>query len=467
MNICREFVILYQKPAKYSKEMIGKTPETHQLKIFETPLLNFINPNHELVKLAQAIDWNLLEKEFEGYFSEVGRPSVPIRKMVGLMLLKSLYNLSDEIVVARWIENPYYQHFTGEYVFQYDQPMDPADFSKFRKRIGADGAEKLLALSIHLNKDDLKGQTEVMIDSTVQEKNITFPTDVKLYRKIIERCHDLSKNLDIKLRQSYVRELKDLYLKTRFMNHPKRKKEGNKARRRIRTIGRALVNDLTRKIPAGTLIQNDLKFYMRVLNQERNDTNKIYSLHEPEVRCIAKGKEATPYEFGNKSGIAKTQTGVIVGALAFKGNPFDGHTLPDHLEQIERLTGKTFKSAIVDRGYRGRKWIGETKIEIPDTPKPSDSYYKRSKARKKFRQRAGIEPVIGHLKHDHRMERNFLKGVVGDSINTMMAATGYNLRHWIRKLISVLENIIITITAMLENCITNKLSNLRLNNFVA
>lgn len=129
MNICREFVILYQKPAKYSKEMIGKTPETHQLKIFETPLLNFINPNHELVKLAQAIDWNLLEKEFEGYFSEVGRPSVPIRKMVGLMLLKSLYNLSDEIVVARWIENPYYQHFTGEYVFQYDQPMDPADFS--------------------------------------------------------------------------------------------------------------------------------------------------------------------------------------------------------------------------------------------------------------------------------------------------------------------------------------------------
>ena len=445
--------------------MIGKRPETHQVKIFETPLVSFINPNHELVKLSQSIDWNSLEKEFEVYFSEVGRPSVPIRKMVGLMLLKSLYNLSDEMVVARWIENPYYQHFTGEYVFQYDQPMDPADFSKFRKRIGAEGAEKLLSLSIHLNKDELKGQTEVMIDSTVQEKNITFPTDVKLYRKIITRCHNLSKNYDIKLRQSYVRELKKLFLATRFMNHPKRMKEGNKARKRIRTIGKALVNDLQRKIPENSLVHKDLRFYLRVLNQKRNDSNKIYSLHEPEVRCIAKGKEAKPYEFGNKSGIAKTKTGLIVGAIAFEGNPFDGHTLPEHLEQIERLTGKIFKSAIVDRGYRGRKWIGNTKIEIPGSPKPTDSYYKRSKERKKFRQRAGIEPVIGHLKHDHRMERNFLKGVVGDSINTMMAATGYNLRHWIRKLISVLENIIITITAILEKYISGNSVNIKSNQF--
>lgn len=447
--------------------MIGKTPETHQVKIFETPLVSFINLNHELVKLSQSIDWRSLEKEFEVYFSEVGRPSVPIRKMVGLMLLKSLYNLSDEMMVARWIENPYYQYFTGEYVFQYNQPMDPADFSKFRKRIGSEGAEKLLALSIHLNKDELKGQTEVMIDSTVQEKNITFPTDVKLYRKIIARCHNLSKNHDIKLRQSYVRELKKLFLATRFMSHPKRKKEGNKAKKRIRTIGKALVNDLQRKIPENSLVHKDLRFYLRVLNQKREDTNKIYSLHEPEVRCIAKGKEAKPYEFGNKSGIAKIKSGLIVGAIAFEGNPFDGHTLPEHLEQIERLTGKIFKSAIVDRGYRGRKWIGNTKIEIPGAPKPTDSYYKRSKERKKFRQRAGIEPVIGHLKHDHRMERNFLKGVVGDSINTMMAVTGYNLRHWIRKLISVLENIIITIVDILENYITNKWSNFKLNHLVA
>lgn len=224
--------------------------------------------------------------------------------------------------------------------------MDPADFSKFRKRIGAAGAEKLLALSIRLNQDEIKGQTEVIIDTTVQQKNITFPTDVKLYRKIINRCHDLAKSQKIKLRQSYVNKLKELYLKTRFMNHPKRKQEGNKAKRRIRTIGKALVNDLSRKIPAESPLQNDLKFYLRVLNQQRNDTNKIYSLHEPEVRCIAKGKEAKPYEFGNKSGIAKTKTGVIVGALAFEGNPFDGHTLPEQLEQIEKLTGKTFNSTL-------------------------------------------------------------------------------------------------------------------------
>lgn len=339
MFICRIFVTLYQKPTNNSKEMIGKTAETHQVKIFETPLVNFINMNHELVKLSQAIDWDWVEKEFERYFSEIGRSSVPIRKMVGLMFLKSLYNLSDENVLARWIENPYFQHFTGEYVFQYDQPINPADFSKFRKRIGVEGAEKLLDLSIDLNKDELKGQSEVMIDSTVKEKNITFPTDVRLYRKIIKRCHGLSRNHNIKLRQSYARELKALYLKTRFMNHPKRKKEGTKSKKRICTIGKALVNDL--------------RFYLRVLNQKRTDTHKIYSLHEPEVRCIAKGKEAKPYEFGNKSGIAKTKTGVIVGAIAFEGNPFDGHTLPEQLEQIKRLT------AITKRQKRGRSSVKE------------------------------------------------------------------------------------------------------------
>ena len=440
--------------------MLGKTPKSHQINVFQTPLVNFINMNHELVQLAKQIDWDELENEFKGYFSENGRPSVPVRKMVGLMLLKSLYNLSDENTVARWMDSPYCQYFTGEYVFQTDSPIDPADFSKFRRRIGEEGAEKIFKLSITLNREEIAKETSVMIDTTVQEKNITFPTDVKLYCKIIDRCLELSKDESLPLRRSYTRELKSLKLKVRFMNHPKRKKEGFKAKKRMQTIAKALVNDLERKMNSSQRLRHldNLLLYSSVLTQKRTDKHKVYSLHEPEVQCIAKGKEAKQYEFGNKSSIAKTKAGIIVGAMAFKGNPFDGHTLPHQIEQIKRLCGMEIQSALVDRGYRGKKHIGETRVEIPGAGKVSDTYYQKQKARKKFRQRAGIEPVIGHLKQDHRMMRNYLKGTVGDAINTMMAAAGYNLKHWLNKVIFALDLIYRILTAEVQYFLTGNLN---------
>jgi len=418
--------------------MVGKIPKTHQLDFFQTPLVNFIDMNHELVQLAHNIDWESVEHDFSGYFSERGRPSVPVRKMVGLLLLKSLYNLSDERVVAQWRENPYFQYFTGEKVFQKGYPFDPSDFVHFRKRIGKEGAEKLLSLSIRLNLEEdgkIKRSKvkEVIVDTTVQEKNITYPTDGKLYKKVIKQCKEIAEREGVVLRRTYTRELKSLSLKMRFMNHPKRKKEGRKALRRLRTIAKAQVNDLVRKLPPEQRkpYEELLLHFCAVITQERNDKNKIYSLHEPDVVCISKGKEGKPYEFGNKSSIAKTACGLVVGAMAFEGNPYDGHTLPAQLEQIKRLTGHRPKFAFVDRGYRGKKYVESTKIEIPGCGKKNQSYYQKQKARKKFRQRAGIEPVIGHLKRDHRMLRNYLKGTTGDAINTMMAAAGYNLRHWI------------------------------------
>lgn len=435
--------------------MLGKTPKNHQVNIFQTPLKNFINMEHELIQLADTIDWDAVEVEFKGYFAELGRPGVPIRKMVGLMLLKSLYNLSDENTVARWVENPYYQYFTGEFVFQTTAPFDPADFSTFRRRIGEECAEKLLKLSIELNADECVNETEVMVDTTVQEKNITFPTDVKLTRKVIARCLKTARKENITLSRTYTREIKKLNLQTRFMNHPKRKREGLKAKKRLQTIGKALVNDLARKMSHEQLKVNlgDLMLFSRVLTQKRTDSNKIYSLHEPDVQCIAKGKERKQYEFGNKSSIAKTKTGIIVGTMAFKGNPFDGHTLPEQLDQIKRLSGMNVKNALVDRGYRGRKWIEDTKVEIPGTGKSTDSYYTKQKARKKFCRRAGIEPVIGHKKQDHRMQRNYLKGTLGDAINTMLAAAGYNLKHWLNKVIFVFKSIYELLIAETLECL--------------
>ena len=413
--------------------------------------------NHELVLLSKQIDWSEVESDFAEYYcADNGRPSVPIRTMVGMMLLKNIYNLSDEGVVARWVENPYMQYFTGEKVFRKRPPMNPIDMSKFRVRIGESGAEKILRISLMVNAEEVteKELEQVMIDSTVQEKNITFPTDAKLYRKIIERVQKMSEREHIKLRRSYTREVKALKLKIRFMNHPKRKKEGLKAVRRLRTIAKAMVNDISRKLSDAQMsfYRKDIDLYLRVIRQERGDKDKVYSLHEPEVECISKGKEHKKYEFGNKSAIVKTGSGLIVGALAFHGNPYDGHTLPAHLEQVRRLTGYTPKEALTDRGYRGKKRVGGTEISIPSSGTPGQSYYQKRKARKKFCRRAGIEPVIGHLKSDHRMIRNFLKGTLGDAINTMMAAAAFNMRHWMNKhAMPYFVSILLTMVRRLRN----------------
>ena len=427
------------------------------MSIFEVALESFIDMNHELVLLSKQIDWAEVESDFAEYYcADNGRPSIPIRTMVGMMLLKNIYNLSDEGVVARWVENPYMQYFTGEKVFRKRPPMDPIDMTKFRKRIGEGGAEKILRISLMVNAEEVteKELEQVMIDSTVQEKNITFPTDAKLYRKIIERVLKMSAREHIRLRRSYTREVKALKLKVRFMNHPKRKKEGLKAVRRLRTIAKAMVNDISRKLSDAQMsfYRKDIDLYLRVIRQERGDKDKVYSLHEPEVECISKGKEHKKYEFGNKSAIVKTGSGLIVGALAFHGNPYDGHTLPAHLEQVRRLTGHTPKEALTDRGYRGKKRVGVTEISIPSSGTPGQSYYQKRKARKKFCRRAGIEPVIGHLKSDHRMIRNYLKGTLGDAINTMMAAAAFNMRHWMNKhAMPYFVSILLTMVRRLRN----------------
>ena len=387
-----------------------------------------LNPAHPLLKLAKRIPWQRFEDEFAGLYSQAGRPAKPIRLMVGLMLLKQLENLSDERVVEAWVANPYFQAFCGENRFQWKFPCNPSDFVYFRKRIGEDGARLIFEISVALHGDDAK-EAEVTVDTTVQEKNITFPTDTKLLTKIIKRCRKIAADEGIRLRRSFRRELPGLLLQ-RF--------KSNRIIKRIRTMAGVLIRELERKLPREALARHEetLQLFRKVHKQKRTDKNKVYSLHEPDVLCIGKGKEHKKYEFGRKASLVVTKTtGIIVGALSFTENVYDGNTLPDVLEQVWQITETCPQVAICDRGYRGRTRVGDTEILTPRRPKKSDTPCQRRNARMRFRRRAGIEPVIGHLKADHRMSRNFLKGVLGDAINLFMAAAAFNFRKWMGKVV--------------------------------
>ena len=430
--------------------MKGKIPRNPQLNVFRTPLVNVINMNHELVLLAQKIDWDKVEKEFSVYYPGLGRPAVPIRKMVGSMLLKQMYNLGDETFVARWIENPYWQYFCGETYFQYDKPYDPSEFVHFRKRIGEVGAQKILKLSISLFDTKEVCEKEILIDTTVQEKNITFPTDSKLHKNIIEGCRKIAEKENIKLRQSYKRIVKQLMIEQRFREHPKRRKKANAAARKLKTIAGRLVRDVERGLDDIERLgdyDEQLWLYYLVLDQKRDDKNKLYSFHAPEVKCISKGKEHKKYEFGNKSCFALTKkSGIVVGALAFEDNIYDGHAIEPQLEQVEDLIGRLPETAIVDRGCKGRKSIMGVNIKIPGSGKGKTAYQKR-KERERFRRRASIEPIIGHIKQDHRMLRNYLKGVEGDMINTLLAGAAFNMMKMLRK---IRESVIYVLNELIE-----------------
>ncbi|MDO4209377.1 MAG: IS5 family transposase [bacterium] len=418
-------------------------------------LETMLDSKHQLFKLANMVDWSLFENSFAPLFCrDNGRPPKPIRLMVGLLMLKHLRNVSDEQVVAQFTENAYYQYFCGMESFSIAAPCAASELVHFRHRIGEVGIELILKESIRINlaiedrkkeEDDRKNgkdgrgrksdkEQTAFIDSTVQEKNVTFPTDSKLLNKIIDYCHKVAKAEVIKVRQSYAREIKELKLTQRFRGKSHSRKKVAKADRRMRTIAGRLVRELLRELPSDSIYREHLELCLRFVNGELLDGHKIYSLHEPDVLCICKGKEHKKYEFGNKVSIIRLWNGIIIGAMSFR-NEYDGHTIDTAKEQALRLYGRTIRILAGDRGYRGQKMSGDTRVMIPDVPKASDSAYMKARKHEMFRKRAGIEPVIGHCKSDHRLGRNFYKGLFGDSINVMLAAAAYNLKRAMRALL--------------------------------
>ncbi|VVH65150.1 ISPg7, transposase, partial [uncultured Gammaproteobacteria bacterium] len=330
--------------------------------------------------------------------------------------------------------NPYYQYFCGYSNYMPGMPCNATELVHFRKRIGVEGFNLIFKMSVALHGKQAQ-ESSVLIDTTVQEKNITYPTDAKLAIKIINRLNKLAKRHGIKQRRTYVKEVKNCRLSIRHFRHVKKRAKAKKALTRLRTIANKLIRELQRKLPTHSLFetyQKDFLFYQQVLAQQPKDKNKIYSLHEPDVYVIAKGKDHKQYEYGNKVSIVSTKdNNIIVGVVSHDKNIHDSKTLDAAITHANSNRTKPIQQAVCDRGYVGVKEVLDAKIILPKKALKRDNRYQRDKKRKLCKRRAAIEPIIGHLKSDFRLSRNLLKGQVGDEINVLMAACAWNLRKWL------------------------------------
>ena len=422
----------------------------NQPQLFRSSLEAMINDKHPLYKLANSIDWHRLEKELsECYCPDMGRPGNATRLMVGLHYLKHTYNESDESIIQRWIENPYWQYFCGYEYMQHEFPIHPTSMVKWRSRVGADRMEVLLAetLSTARREKYIKPNqaSKVIVDTTVQEKAIAHPTDARLYCKAIHRLIKLAKSQNINLRQSYVRVSKRAFFRQAQYARANQYKRAARHTRKLKTYLGRLIRDIERKM---SCIDNELITTLdrarRIHAQKRKDKGKLYSLDAPEVECISKGKAHKKYEFGCKVSLSVTRKdNWITSIAALHGNPFDGHTLKETVSRSENVSGVKVKEIYVDRGYRGHDYVGDAQVY------KKDGKLKRltRAVKRKLKRRSAIEPTIGHLKTDNRMSRNFLKGFEGDRMNAILAAAGYNMRKLIaaflyalRKLAYFLQN---------------------------
>ena len=404
--------------------------------LFRSNLSRILNRRHALYALANQIDWEVFEAEFgSSYCEDFGRPGLPIRLMVGLHYLKYAYDVGDESLVEYFLENPYWQYFCGFEYFQHEFPLDPSSLVRWRKRVGSAGMEKLLKETLETAKRSKvltkRHGERVNVDTTVQEKAVAFPTDARLYQKM--RCSLVreAKKSGIKLRQSYKRLGKRALRRQGQYSHARQMKRAKRETKKLKIYLGRVMRDIKRKsVNPSAELTNLLSLAERLHNQQRNDKNKLYSIHAPEVECISKGKAHKRYEFGCKVSMATTSRGNwIVGIDAVPGNPYDGHTLSKTIDQVKRVIGFQPSNAYCDKGYRGTvNSIDGTTVHLSNKRKKSLSFSEW----KWLKRRQAIEPIFGHLKSDNRLSRNHLKGQEGDSINAILSGCGFNIRKLLR-----------------------------------
>lgn len=409
--------------------------------LFRARLDQILDPTHPLIRLAEKIDWDQVDERVALCYADEGRPGLSPRLMVGLHYLKHAFDESDESVCERWVENPYWQYFCGEAYLQHELPIDPSSMTRWRDRVGEKLFSDLLGLTIHLavtlNLVKPKQLTEVAVDTTVQPKAIAHPTDARLYDKARRKLIEAARQEGVPLRQSYARKGPEALRKHGRYAHARQFKRARRERKRLRNYLGRLLREFERHARQSNFRGFDenteqlLVLCARLYRQQTKDKNKLYALHAPEVVCIAKGKAKTPYEFGSKVSVTTTLTGGwALDCTSLYGNPYDGHTLSMRLLATELRTGRKVTLASVDQGYRGHETdelLGVTVLMPKDKKRPRKKKLSRA-LRKMLMRRNAIEPTIGHLKHDHRMGRCYLKGEQGDQINALAAAMGLNLR---------------------------------------
>jgi transposase, IS5 family len=422
--------------------------------LFRARLDQIIDMKHELVRLGGQIDWSWIDGEVAPLYSDQGRPGIETRFVIGLMLLKHIFGLSDEGVCERWVYDPYFQYFTGQEFFQHVFPHERSDLSHWRKRLG-DKLELLLAESLRvahqagaLRTQDL---ARVTVDTTVQPKNVTFPTDAKLLHAAIKGLNRMARKHGVQLRQSYLRLAKRAAMMAGRYAHAKQFNRHHREVRFLRTRLGRLIRDIRRKIEDKAELRAAFAAPLSRASQIRSQRQrqrgwKLYSFHAPEVECIGKGKASAPYEFGVKVSIVTTNARApggqfVLHAKALPGNPYDGHTLADVIAQTQTLTGRQIERVYVDKGYRGHDVPNPRRVFISGQKRGVFGLIKRE-----LRRRSAIEPIIGHLKAEGHLGRCYLKGHRGDAANAILSAVGFNLRlvlRWLRILLSLILKAII------------------------
>ena len=420
--------------------MKPKETKNTEADLFRLELVNIIDMRHELVKLAEIINWEALATEFGALYADEGRPGADIRLMCGLQYLKHTLALSDEQVCLRWVENPYYQYFCGCIYFEHQLPIDPSSMTRFRNRIGQGGCETLLSATIDagLQSKTIKASSlsRVVVDSTVMEKAVAYPTDARLLNRCREQLVRLAKTHGLSLRQSYSRKGRTAALMVGRYAHARQFKRMHRENRKLKTWLGRVTRDIERKLEQEPdkklLFAAKLAQANQLLTQGKTGKNKLYSLHAPEVECIAKGKAHKKYEFGVKVGVVTTlKEQFVLSSKAFAGRPYDGHTLFRNLADAKRRCGQWATEVYVDRGYRGYHKKGGELFEITIAGQKRGMTVHR---KRKLKRRNAIEAIIGHMKTDGLMGRNHLLGKVGDAMNAILCGAGQNLRMILKKL---------------------------------
>lgn len=427
--------------------------------LFRSRLEQILNLKHPLCVLAERINWLVFEREFGSLYHEtMGRPGLPIRLLVGLHYLKHIYGESDELVVEKFLENPYWQYFCGFEYFQHAFPLDPTSLVKWRHRVGSVGMEKLLQETVETAKGSgllcRRHVERVNVDTTVQEKAISYPTDAKLYHRMRDKLVQSAKERGFKLRQTYQRLSKKSLHRQSRLRHARQTKRADKETKMLKNYLGRVIRNIQRLVPSANggdeQLSSLLNLAERIHYQKRKDTHKVYSVHAPEVECICKGKAHKRYEFGCKVSLVSTsRDNWVIGAQAHHHSPYDGHTLGASLDQATRLTGCSIKEVYCDRGYRGATKTAPPGVTVHLVGRKRKGLTRSQK--KWLKRRSAIEPIIGHLKGDHGMARNHLLGTEGDRINVLLCGSGFNLRKLLRAFLRLVLNRFISVPDHLPN----------------